>query len=92
MAAAVQAYDLRNGVAEQSQQIYADRNLTTDQKRAALQTLANNTKAQIVSTLGPTVGESYLRTARWLTSVENGGSVTFGPDGNIISSRLLPRN
>lgn len=92
MTAAAQAYDLRNSVAEQSQQIYADRNLTTAQKRAALQTLANSTKAQIVGALGPTVGESYVRTARWLTSVENGGSVTLGPDGNITSTRSLPRN
>jgi len=92
MTAAVQAYDLRFGVAEQSQQIYADRNLTTDQKRAALQTLANSTKAQILGTLGPTVGEGYVRTARWLTSLENGGIATLGPDGNVISTRMLPRN
>jgi len=76
--AALQAYSLRDAVAQQSSQIFNDNTLSRDQKSADLQALAQNTRDQITSILGPTVGAAYLRSANaWLNQVANGSAVTF---------------
>ncbi|HVS53930.1 MAG TPA: hypothetical protein VHD62_16360 [Opitutaceae bacterium] len=90
LANAQQAYEVRNGVARESNRIVADTTLSDDQKRAALQTLAQTTRAQLLNTLGQNAGSSYLKTAdNWLTRVERGAAVTFTENGGI-SYRSVP--
>ena len=77
-AAAVQAFDLRDTVAQASNRIFNDASLGYDDKKAALQTLAQNTRTQLLATLGPTSGPAYVKIAdNWLTNVERGSAVSF---------------
>lgn len=85
---ALQAYNLRDSLSQESNRIYNDATLSADDKRAALQTLAQNTRAQLLSTLGPTAGDTYLKTASWINNVERGMAVTFS--GNTTSFRAVP--
>jgi hypothetical protein len=92
--AALRAFALREGVAQESNRIYNEPALTVDQKRTALQTLAQQTRAQILSTLGPTAGPAYVQAAaRWLTAVERGSAVTFGQENRMSSKKVgdLPK-
>ena len=75
--AAARAYDLRSGAAAESVKIAEDKSLSADQKRTALQALAQSTKAQLVNTLGPTAGEQYAKSSGWLQAIERGSSVRF---------------
>jgi hypothetical protein len=86
--AAVRAYDLRTSTSEESGRIFDDKNLTTDQKRAAMQTLAQNTRAQLIGTLGPNAGAAYASSATWLLAIEKGTSVRF--ERTITYFRPLP--
>ena len=87
---AVRTFDLRDAAASESLRIYNDRSLDPGQKRAALQALAQNTSAQIVATLGANAGNAYVKSARWLSYIEQGGAVTFSPDGSSTTYRSLP--
>lgn len=88
---AVRAFELRNAAALESARIGGDPALTNDQKRAALQMLAQNTKAQLASALGPGAGEAYAKSAMWLQAIERGSIVRF--EGTSTSfSPLPPRN
>jgi hypothetical protein len=85
-AAAVQAYQVREQVAAASNHILDDAALSLEQKRAALQTLAQTTRTQLLNTLGPTSGPAYVKLAdAWLTNVERGSAVTFTTSGGSIS-------
>lgn len=85
-AAAVQAFDLRDHVSRESHRIVADAALSNDAKRAALQALGQSTRGQLLATLGPSVGASYMRTAEsWLSNVERGAAVTFTDPGGSIT-------
>ena len=77
--AAVRAFDLRHVVSQNSVRIVDDPALTVEQKRAALGTLAKNTRDQIIATLGPVAGPTFLNTVnhQWLNGVERGAAVTF---------------
>ncbi|HTZ20243.1 MAG TPA: hypothetical protein VMC06_05110 [Opitutaceae bacterium] len=86
--AAVRAYDLRTSTSEESGRIFNDQSLTIDQKRAAMQTLAQNTRAQLIGTLGPTAGAAYASSALWLKAIEAGTYVRF--DGRATIFRSLP--
>jgi hypothetical protein len=90
----VRVFSLRDGVAQESNRIYSDAALTLDQKRTALQTLAQQTRSEILSALGPTAGPTYVQSARWLTLVERGNAVTFGPENRLSSKKLsdAPKN
>lgn len=88
--AAIEAFSLRDGVARESTRIYDDAALTPAQKRAALQALAQETKARISQTLGSAAADLYIKNARWLSAVANGGAVAFGPDGVSSRVRTLP--
>lgn len=81
--AMARAFDLRTPAATASTDIMNDRNLSPEDKRTALQNLAQTTRTQILSTLGPTVGPAYVDSARWLTHIQQGGSVSIMPDGNM---------
>lgn len=75
---ALQAYNLRENAARESNRIFDDPSLTLEQKRAALLTLGQTTRAQLLSTLGPAAGPSYVKVAdRWLTEFERGGAVSL---------------
>ena len=88
--AAVQVYDFRTNTLKESNRIYDDAALNPEQKRAALQTLAQNARNEIVSTLGADVGGSYLKVAeRWLTGLDRGAAVTFTAGGGM-STRVVP--
>jgi hypothetical protein len=88
--AAARTFDLRDTAAQESQRIFNDQSLDTEQKRAALQTLARNTSAQIVGLLGANAGNAYVKSARWLNYFEQGRAVTVGSDGSSITPRSLP--
>jgi hypothetical protein len=88
---ALQAYEVRNNASKESNRIYADAQLTAEQKRAALQTLAQNTRAQINSTLGAEAAATYFQVAdRWLTRMERGSAVTFNETGNVSFRNIAP--
>jgi hypothetical protein len=87
----VQAFNVRDAVSTESTRIYNDSSLSADDKRAALQLLAANAKAQIVAALGPKAGDSYVQASGWISAVERGAAVSFGADGMSTSYRLLPR-
>jgi GGDEF domain-containing protein len=87
---AIRTFNLRDSVSQESTRIYNDTTMSADQKRGALQLLAQNTKTQIVSALGQTAGDAYLQTAaRWLNAVERGGAVSFGSDGSSMNTRMI---
>ncbi len=89
--AALQTYDARAKASTESNRIYADTALTTEQKRAALQTLAQTTRAQITTSLGADAGATYLKIAdRWISNIERGGAVTFNDTGGY-NTRSLPQ-
>ncbi|MDO8542319.1 MAG: hypothetical protein Q7S40_17915 [Opitutaceae bacterium] len=79
---AERAFALRDRIAEQSTQIAGNASLDADAKRAALKVLAQNTRTQMIGILGPTAGNAYAQSARWLTYVENGSAVTIDSTGN----------
>jgi len=73
---ALQAFNVRDSVAQESTRIFNDPALATDQKRDALKTLASNTRSQLLSMLGPTSGPAYVKLAdqAWLSQVEQGAA------------------
>ncbi len=89
--AAIQVYDLRTNVANESNRIFSDANLSTDQKRAALQTLAQAMRSQVTATLGESAARTYLQSATWLNRVEQGSAVTFTLGGVITRGLPVPR-
>lgn len=91
METALQAYALRDNVATESNRILHDPTQTNDQKQAALKVLAQNTRAQLLSTLGATSGPAYLQSAnRWLSGVESGQAVSFDPQSGASTFKKLP--
>lgn len=85
--AAAEAFDLRQQTSLASDRIARDQTLSNAQKHAALKTLAERTRSQLASTLGP-AGSSYIQSATWLNAIERGTSVTF--DGTTTMFRSLP--
>jgi hypothetical protein len=83
------AFAIRDGIAAESVKIADDTALSTEQKRAALTELAQKGRTQILSTLGPGAGETYAQSARWLTTIERGSGVVFGPDGNPMPRTII---
>lgn len=89
--AANQVYDFRNNAVKESSRIFDDPSLNADQKRAALQTLGQNTRSQITATLGADVGERYLQVAtRWIGGLERGAALNL-TDNGTIAIRNLPQ-
>jgi len=89
-AAAQQAFALREGVSAESNRIHEDSTLSYEQKHAALKTLAEKTRAQMITVLGAEAGEAYGRSTYWLKEVEKGGAVSFRENG--VSIRPLPQD
>jgi aryl carrier-like protein len=89
--AAARTYDLRATAATESRRIAEDRTLRADEKLSALQNLAQSTSAQIVSTLGPNIGSSYVKSADWLRFIAGGGSVSFNGSSSTFYSPPAPK-
>lgn len=94
--AAVRAFAVRSDVSSQSRRIVSDPSQDEAQKRAALRALAQSARTQILNTLGPTAGNTYLQRATWLGAVERGNAMTFLPDSTIATpvprAPTAPRN
>jgi hypothetical protein len=87
--AALRAYRLRDTVALESGRIADNASLNIEQKRAALQALAEGTRQQILGLLGPTAGSAYVKIidGRWLNLVQQGNAVSFsGSYGSMTVS------
>lgn len=85
MSDVLRAYELRETTTRESARIGNDAGLSAEQKRAALQTLAQGTKAQLSASLGPVVGAAYAKSAGWLQAIEAGHVVTI--EGTSMSFR-----
>jgi DNA-binding transcriptional MerR regulator len=85
---AVQAYNLRTSTTEASERIGDNKALSAEQKLVALRELAQNTKNQLTTALGPSAN-SYVQTAEWLKAIEKGYVVKFSADGTSTSFRMI---
>lgn len=83
-------YDLRDELIKESGRIYDDKELNPDEKRAALATLGQKTKAQIIGYLGVNAGNAYIQSATWTTAAERGWVIRVGADGQANSYYSLP--
>lgn len=86
----VRAHDTRQTAAAASMQIFNDPTLGTDQKRDALKALADRTRTQLLSTLGPGAGPAYTDSSRWLTGLAQGRAFTVSADGNVQTRIPMP--
>lgn len=93
---AIRAYEVRDAASKESQRIGDDASLSAEQKRAALLTLAQNTRVQLESALGPTSGAAYTKSSSWLRALENGQIVSFSGSSTsfrpVSSTPPPPRN
>ncbi len=76
------AYDLRAATADESTRIN-DAKLSPADRSAALQALAASTKAKLAGALGATVADAYVKSASWLTAIQNGHTIRLSPDGQL---------
>ncbi len=90
---ALQAYKVRSDTLAESNRIYDDASLTTEQKRAALSALADTARVQLAATLGPVATPTYMETAQsWISILQNGGAVRAGTDAPlavVVGGRLV---
>jgi hypothetical protein len=84
---AVRAFNVRDTVAAESGRIADDPALSFDQKRAALQQLAERTRTQILGLLGPTAGPTYVQVVdqQWLNIVARGNAISFDGSNNMMT-------
>lgn len=85
----IRAYNMGASVAQDSNRIFDDSTLSSEQKAAALQTLAQTTRSQLLTLLGPTAGAEYIKLLdrSWLNRVERGAAVTFsGVPSNMMTT------
>jgi hypothetical protein len=77
-----QVYSLREPTAEASRRISSDPKLTSEEKKAALARLAEETRAKLAATLGQEASATYLDRGGmgWLRLLEQGMPVRFDPD------------
>lgn len=77
---ATRAFNVRDSVAQESGRIADDPVLTVDQKKVALQALAERTRNQLLGMLGPAAGPAYVKIVdnQWLNMVQRGNAVSFG--------------
>lgn len=90
-----QVFAVRDQVAQESNRIFDDPALDPSQKRAALQTLAQNARNQLTSILGPTSRPAYMQMADgWLKVVASGSALSFTMNnplgGSTPTFRRLP--
>jgi hypothetical protein len=83
---AMRAFNVRDTVVAESNRIADDTTMTSDQKRVALQTLAERTRNEILGILGPNAGPSYVKVVdqQFLNTVQRGNAVSFTGTGMSI--------
>lgn len=86
-------FALRDPAAAAIQQIVDNTNLTNDQRKAELATLAANTRAQIRNTLGEEGAAAYFKNngMAWLKELEKGNIVSFRNDSPGYNTKALPK-
>jgi hypothetical protein len=87
-ATAIQAFKVRDNVALESTRIADDSALSVEAKQAALQSLAQATRSQLLALLGPAAGPVYVSSidSQWLKTVERGNAVTFNGGSSMTIS------
>lgn len=81
----VKAYDLRESASKESNRIFDDPNLSNDEKRVALQQLAQSKRSEITTLLGETTGQAYAKFSdAWLRALENGRAITFTSSPTVV--------
>jgi hypothetical protein len=86
----VRTFNLRDDVVRDSGRIYDDKQMSPEEKRAALATVGQSAKAQVLGLLGVKAGNAYIQSANWLTAPERGWVMRMGPDGQANSFYSLP--
>jgi hypothetical protein len=83
---AVRAFNVRDTVALESGRIADNPALTVEQKRTALQELAERTRTQLLGLLGPAAGPTYVQLIdrQWLNVVARGSAVTFDGSSTMM--------
>ncbi len=85
-------YALRGDVAAASKLISENTSLAAEQKKQAFTELANRTREQVRTALGPEAADVFLKNGmQWLTTVEQGNVVSFAEDGTQSSRPGIPR-
>jgi hypothetical protein len=87
-ATVLDAYNLRDTTAGQSMAIFKSDQSPAD-KATALAALADATKAQLVSLLGPAAA-TYVQNASWLNAIRNGYAIETRPNGQGTVYHSLP--
>ena len=87
---AARVFDVRDQAAGESKRIFENRSLSMEEKRAALQALAQTTSNQLLVTLGSNAGQQYLKSAPWLPAIANGAMITFSPEGGWGARSVSP--
>ncbi|MES2693823.1 MAG: hypothetical protein V4773_10150 [Verrucomicrobiota bacterium] len=86
----VRAYDTRQPASAASQQIANNASMSSADKEAALKQLGQDSRTQLLSTLGPTAGPAYADGSRWLSALQSGRAFSVGPDGSITTRYIAP--
>lgn len=86
----VQAFDTRQTASQASLQIANDRNMSSEDKLAALKRIAQESRTTLLSTLGPNAGPNYANAARWLTYLEQGRAFSHNAEGGITLRSITP--
>lgn len=83
----LRAYNIRDNVAAESHRVLDDAALPVDQKRAALQALAERTRTELLGILGPNAGPAYVKLVdqQWLSMVQRGNAVSFNNSGGSMT-------
>ena len=87
---ALRAYNVRDDVSVESNRIANDTTLSTDQKREALRTLADQTRTKILSILGPSAGPPYVKVVeqQYLSMMQRGNAVSFDSVSGSMSMTM----
>lgn len=88
-----QLFSARDQILANAQRISSDVNLNPDQQRQALAALAEQTRTQVRTSLGPDVADTYLKNnMRWLDALQRGQPVSITPEGNVYARPNPPGN
>jgi hypothetical protein len=74
-----QVYSMRDTYAAQSQQINANGDLTSQQRREQLTALANQAKTDLTGKLGEEGANAYAQRAQWMQMLKNGSAFSTNP-------------
>jgi hypothetical protein len=86
-------FALRDPASAAIQQVVDNPNLTNDQRKTELATLAASTRAQVRSALGEEGAQAYFKNngMAWLKELEKGNIVTFRTDNPGYDTKSLPK-